>query len=69
MAFIGIFAMLGVFIFIYFALLFMAIVSLVVGIILGKKTRFKKTGLLLRILGYLVIIPDLIFFLYAQFAH
>lgn len=65
MAFMGIFVMFGAFVFLYLFMLFFAFLSLIVGIILGKKTRFKKTGFVLRLLGYLVLIPNIMFFIYA----
>ncbi len=65
MAFMGIFVMYGAFVFLYLSMLFFAFLSLIVGIILGKKTRFKKIALVLRLIGYLVLIPNIMFFIYA----
>ena len=57
MAFIGLFAVMTIAI---CAVIFLGVASIIIGTILIKRTGHKKLGMVIRILGYIILIPTIV---------
>ncbi len=60
MAFISLLAAMTVALLAAAAVLFGGVLSIIIGTILIHKTKYKKTGTVLRIIGYIILIPAIV---------